>query len=318
MPCTNRRSSRYGSAGKATQRCACSVGRARIRTPGRASSRRAGCGSAGPRRQVPEVPLDELDDLPVRQVTCRRHDQPIRPVMLREIGEQLLPRDRLHGLLGADDRSTDRMAGPQCLIDEIVDVVVRRIADAADLLDDHVPLFLQFGGIEERMLQHVGEDIERQLQMLARHLHPVIGVFPARRGIHDATHPLDRLADQDRIGPARCSLEEHVLEKMGNAGHLVALVPRSHPYVHDDRRRTHVCHPARDDAYAVRKLCLLVFHTLHSFPGTIGESVRTNHSRTAFSSNRSAASAACSMFSQRVPTNRYSSTVTPCGPAHAT
>ena len=106
----------------------------------------------------------------------------------------------------------------------VEDDVVGRVVGLADLLQDHGALALHLLGLEGRVLQDVGEDVERQRHILLEHL-GVIGRALARGiGVEVAADRLDLLGDGERAAPLG-ALERHMLEKVRDAVDLGWLVP---------------------------------------------------------------------------------------------
>jgi hypothetical protein len=68
--------------------------------------------------------------------------------------------DRFDGGRRAEDGAAERLLGKRRLGEEVVDAVVRGIERGADLLDDDVLLALQLAGIESRVGENVGENVD--------------------------------------------------------------------------------------------------------------------------------------------------------------
>ena len=96
----------------------------------------------------------------------------------------------------------------------------------------------------------VGEDVERERQVLVEHLDVVAGVFLGGEGVELAADRVDRL--RDVLGRAgRGALEEHVLDEMRDAALLGGLVARAARQPDADADRTDVRHPLGEEAKAV-------------------------------------------------------------------
>src|SRR5256886_5527706 len=53
------------------------------------------------------------------------------------------------------------MLGPQRLVGEIEHLIVRRVLDGVDLLEDHVALELQVARTQHRIAHQIGEHVQR-------------------------------------------------------------------------------------------------------------------------------------------------------------
>ena len=117
-------------------------------------------------------------------------------------------------------------AGVGGLGEQVEDAVVGRIERGADLLHDDVLLARQLLRIEGRVLQDVGQDIERQRHVVLEDAGVVGGGFDAGRGVHLAADRLDLLGDVERRARLR-ALERHVLEQMRQAVLVLLLGARA-------------------------------------------------------------------------------------------
>ena len=96
------------------------------------------------------------------------------------------------------------------------------------LLDDRafaVDLLLGEGGVEE----HVGGYVDCSLEAVEGDDVPVAGVFLVRVGIEGAAGALDLLGDHVGAGAAFGSLEDHVLEEVGDAVQALGLGAGANP-----------------------------------------------------------------------------------------
>ena len=100
------------------------------------------------------------------------------------------------------------------------------VVGLADLLQDHGALTFELARLEGRVLQYVGEDVEREADILLQHLGVVRGAFARGIGVEVAADRLDLLGDGERAAPLG-ALERHVLEEMRDAVDLRRLVPRA-------------------------------------------------------------------------------------------
>ena len=95
-------------------------------------------------------------------------------------------------------------SGKGAFLEMVEDDVVGRVVGLADLLQDDGALALQFLGLEGRVLQDVGEDVERERHVLLQHLGVIGGAFARGVGVEVAADRLDLLGDGKRAAPLRC------------------------------------------------------------------------------------------------------------------
>ena len=105
---------------------------------------------------------------------------------------------------------------------------------------------------------HVGQNVERLVEVGHGHLAPVGGELPVRGGVHDAAHALDGLRDFLRRRVAGRALEAHVLHVVRYARLLRRLVARARAHVEHDARRLRVRHTRGEDAKPVVRYRLSV------------------------------------------------------------
>ncbi len=152
----------------------------------------------------------------------------------------------------AQHRPPHRLVGKGALLEIIEDDVVGRVVGLADLLQDDGALAFELGRVEGRVLQDVGEDVERERHVLLQHL-GVIGRALARGiGVEVAADRLDLLGDGAGAAPLG-ALERHVLEKMRDAVDLRRLVPGADIDPQPERDRVHRIDAVGDDAQPVRQ-----------------------------------------------------------------
>ncbi len=164
--------------------------------------------------------------------------------------------------LRPENRAPERVTLPEVLREELVDEIVRRVLDHLDLFEDHLLLALDLVGRECRTKHDVGEQVDRERQMLVEHLDVVAGVFLRGERVELPADRIDRL--RDVLGRAgRGALEEHVLDEVGDAAARLDLVARAARQPHADRHRPHVGHRLGDEPQPVVEY-LADDHTLWS------------------------------------------------------
>src|SRR5206468_8097981 len=186
--------------------------------------------------QRSELLADELAHPVVLEVADRRDDQVPGRIDAPEVITQQLRVERLDRLLRAEDRTAERMILPEALREELVDEVVERVLDHLDLFDDDFLLALDVLGAERRVADDIGEDVDRERQMLVEDLDVVARVLLGGEGVELPADGVDRLCNI--LGrAARGALEQHVLDEMRDApalGRFVAGAP-GEPYADADR-----------------------------------------------------------------------------------
>ncbi|MGC4082944.1 MAG: hypothetical protein QM736_12745, partial [Vicinamibacterales bacterium] len=119
---------------------------------------------------MPEPLIHEPTHVRMIQIADGRDDQILRRVRVAEVRTERLGRERFDGLARAQDGTPEWMVFPEPLREDLVDEIVRRVLDHLDLFDHDFLLTLDVLGIERRIEDDVGEDVESQRQMLVEHL----------------------------------------------------------------------------------------------------------------------------------------------------
>ena len=99
------------------------------------------------------------------EVPGGRDDEAARHVVPAVEPVDLVARRGLDRVGGAEDGPAERMVRPERLGEEVVDDLLGRVLVHVDLLEDHLPLRVEVGGSEPRVLEHVGEVVDGQLQV---------------------------------------------------------------------------------------------------------------------------------------------------------
>ena len=79
--------------------------------------------------------------------------------------------------------------------EQIVHEIVGRVVAHPDLFEDHLAFRVDVVGAERRAPQHVGEDVDRELELRVGHAHVEHGLLVRRERVHLAADRLDRLRD---------------------------------------------------------------------------------------------------------------------------
>ena len=154
------------------------------------------------------------------------------------------------GLRGAEDGTAERITLPELLGENLVDQVVRIVLVHLDLFEDDALLACDVFAGKGGMKDEVGEDVERGLSLLFKHLDVEADIFLAGEGIQVAAHAVD-LAGDLLGGAGGGALEDHVLDKVGDAVALGRLIPRSTGNPDTHGKAVHVRHPLGKDEHAV-------------------------------------------------------------------
>lgn len=118
------------------------------------------------------------------------------------------------------------------------------------------------------MEEGVGQNIDTQGQVLTQDLDKETGALAARGGVVRATNGINRPGDLLRAAPRR-PLEEHVLDEVGDAGHIGSLIPRSNLHPHTNRDRLDGRHPLAEDDHPAWQHLAVVRETGHYSGGPL-------------------------------------------------
>ena len=105
------------------------------------------------------------------------------------------------------------MAGPQRLVEQIVDQVVGRVLVHVDLLEDHLTLCVQVPRADRGMLKHVAEVVDGHRQVAVEYTSVEARVLLRGERVHVAAHGVERLGDVSGRAGFR-ALEQKVLEEV--------------------------------------------------------------------------------------------------------
>ena len=176
---------------------------------------------------------DGLLDVGRPHVAGDREDHVLRQVEGAEELQQVLALDVAQHLVRADPPALDPVLGERDR-DHALERERRRVVElAVRLLDDDLGLALELAGVEERIGDRVGHDLEGAVEALGRHDEEVVGRVVDRAGVGVAADRGELLRDLLGARELLRALEEHVLEEVRHPGDLVRLVEvaRLHPGV---------------------------------------------------------------------------------------
>ena len=157
------------------------------------------------------------------------------------------------------------MLRPECLGEEIMDQLIRRVLVPLDLFQDHVLLAGDLFRVEHRVLQHVRQDILGQWHVLGKHLDVITGVLSVGKGIDLAADGVQFFGNP-LGGAALGAFEEEVLDKVRDAGRAVRFVPAAGIDPDAERDGLDIRDPLGHDADAIGRAGEFV-HKLGATPG---------------------------------------------------
>ena len=128
------------------------------------------------------------------------------------------------------------MVGPDQLLEEVLNVILRLVLVHPQLFEDHHPFALDVRGVEPGVGDDVEKDIQPKLHVLRRYARPVCGQLLVGGRVDEAAHALDGVGDLFRRGPPLGPFEVKVLDEMRHAGESLVLEPRPSGKHQDDAR----------------------------------------------------------------------------------
>ena len=93
---------------------------------------------------------------------------------------------------GAGDGPAQRPVAPRLVREQVVDDVVGVVVVHRDLVEDHVALGLDVLGADQRVGDHVTEDVDGQRQVVVEHPRVEAGVLLGGEGVELAAHRVER------------------------------------------------------------------------------------------------------------------------------
>ena len=203
------------------------------------------------RRPVAPVGGHQLLHLGGIDVAGDSYHQVVGHVLAAEVLEGHLAADGLHRLLAAGDVPAQGLVGPEGLVEEEVGHLAGVVGDHRQLFEDDLPLLLHLLGLEDGRAHHVGQHVQGEGEVGRRHLAVVDRELAVGAAVEEAAHAVDGLGDLAGGGPLGAALEAEVLDEVGEAGLLLALVAGARPHVDTDAHRVGVGHGGGEDAEAV-------------------------------------------------------------------
>ena len=189
-------------------------------------SRRARLLAVCKRAECAELLLDLAHEGVMRDAAGCDHHHAIRAVLALDEIVELGRGEGLDRLRRSEDRAPQRLVQKRCLGEAVEDDIVGRIMCRADFLEDDMLLAFKLQRIELRIREDVRKDIDRQRDVFLQHPSVEGRGFDAGCGVDLASDVFDLRCDLPCASPAG-ALEGHVLEEMGKAVLVFALVARA-------------------------------------------------------------------------------------------
>ena len=177
-------------------------------------------------RNVGEGAFEQALDVVVLEIADRHHDEVAGDVGVLEVLRERLASERVHAVGRAENGAPERMAAPEAFRENLVDQIVGGVLDHLDLFENDFFLFLDVVLGHQRIADQVGENFDRERQVLIEHLEVIAGVFLGGKGIDLPADRIHLLRDFFRR-PGGRALEEHVLDKVRDAHAFRRFVPRA-------------------------------------------------------------------------------------------
>ena len=159
-----------------------------------------------------------------------------RPAALAE-GDDPLAREAAQVLLGPEHRAPERVLAERGAVDQVLGDRRRLVVGAVDLLDHDAALAVELLGVEARAPDEVGQQVDRLRRALGAHGDVEGDEVVAGVGVQHAAQPLGGLVDVLVGRVLLAALEHQVLEEVGHAVLLRALVARAGVERHEHRQR---------------------------------------------------------------------------------
>jgi len=195
----------------------------RDQAPLRVEGRRLSGGPRLARLQLTAGAGDEPDDILVLQPPRGGHHEAIGRPQRREVIQHTVAREARHALAGAHDRPAERMARPRGLREEVVHPTLGGVFEVLDLLEHDVllarDLLLRARGVE----QHLEEEVQRGRHLLRDSARVELHELAFREAVDLSPEVVYGLAELNGRAVGG-TLEEHVLEEVGDSGAVFRLV----------------------------------------------------------------------------------------------
>ena len=141
--------------------------------------------------------------------------------------------DLTDGLWRAADGASDRAVAVDGQLEGVVDRVRGRVLPHRQFVEDHAALHREIFLVEARVGDHVGQRLDRHIEVRVAHARPVGGVLASSLRVRLAAHAVEGDGDIEG-GTLVRALEQKVLEKVSRSSRARSLVarPHGHPQGH--------------------------------------------------------------------------------------
>ena len=191
------------------------------------------------------------------KTASHRYNEVVGSIVVIEVAANGLSIEGTDLLLLSHDWVPQGMPPPKNLVKQVMDMVIGRVLHHFNLLEDYIPFPFDLIGIKDRVQKDIREELDGKGTMLIQHLCVKTGILLFRKPIEDAPHRVDLLG-YIMGAPALRSLEDQVLDKMGNPLFLGTLLARSRSDPNPDGNRPDMGDILRDDADSIFQDGLLI------------------------------------------------------------
>ena len=143
-----------------------------------------------------------------------RHDRVLRHVQLLEVAHDVFACGGLNAVRRAAGVAPQRLVRPHHLVDHDVDHVGRAVLSHGQLFENDVALFFELLGVQQRIQETIGKDVERRGEAMVADLCPIDGQLLVGAGVHDPADAFYFFRDLAGGWPTCGALEQHVLEEV--------------------------------------------------------------------------------------------------------
>lgn len=130
-----------------------------------------------------EVLLSEADELLVGDTTSTNQNHAVSGVVGLDVVGQVVPRDGLDVLLGAEDGATKGLALVSGGVEVVENNLLELLVNLLLLAQDHITLTLDGGGLQLGVLEDIGEDVDGLGNIGVEGLGVVDSVLTLRKGL---------------------------------------------------------------------------------------------------------------------------------------